>query len=96
VFAVNDPSALGAHRVFSNTGSVGRRVVLVGFDGSPDGKAAVDKGFLCATPIQYPDQIGLETMRAIVRHFKGEALPTEMLIPTSLYRRNNSHEGRRE
>ena len=96
VFAVNDPSALGAYSVLSKAGLAGRRVVLVGFDGSPDGKAAVDKGSLCATPIQYPDQIGLETMRAIVRHFKGEALPTEMLIPTSLYRRNNSQGGGRE
>jgi len=90
VFAVNDPSALGAYSVLSKTSSSGKRVVLVGFDGSPEGKEAVDLGFLCATPIQYPDQIGLETMRAIVRHFKGEALPTEMLIPTSLYRRNKS------
>jgi ribose transport system substrate-binding protein len=65
-------------------------VVLVGFDGSPEGKEAVDKGFLRATPIQYPDQIGVETMRAVVRHFKGEALPTEMLIPTSLYRKTGA------
>lgn len=96
VFAVNDPSALGAYSVLSNAGLTGRRVILVGFDGSREGKAAVDKGFLCATPIQYPDQIGLETMRAIVRHFKGEALPTEMLIPTSLYRRNNCQKEGRE
>ena len=66
------------------------RMVLVGFDGSPEGKAAVRKGELYATPIQYPDQIGVETMRAIVRHFKGEALPTELLIPTALYRRTDA------
>ncbi len=89
VFAVNDPSALGAYGVFKRAGRA-ESVAWIGFDGSPEGKAAVDNGTLLATPIQYPDQIGVETMRAIIRHFKGEALPTEMLIPTSLYHRGNS------
>ncbi len=89
VFAINDPSALGAQSVMEKAGRADR-MALVGFDGSPEGKAAVRKGKLYATPIQYPDQIGVETMRAIVRHFKGEALPTELLIPTSLYRQTDS------
>ncbi|MEI6646950.1 MAG: substrate-binding domain-containing protein [bacterium] len=89
IFAVNDPSALGARGVLEKAGRADR-TVWVGFDGSPEGKAAVRMGKLYATPIQYPDQIGVETMRAVVRHFKGEALPTEMLIPTSLYRRSDS------
>lgn len=89
VFAVNDPSALGAHAVMEKAGRAGL-ITLVGFDGSPEGKTAVREGKLYATPIQYPDQIGVETMRAIVRHFKGEALPTEMLIPTALYRQTDA------
>lgn len=89
VFAVNDPSALGARNVMEKNRQA-EKVVLIGFDGSPEGKAAVSRGELYATPIQYPDQIGVETMRAIVRHFKGEALPTELLIPTSLYRRGEA------
>lgn len=86
IFAVNDPSALGAYSVIKKSGQRDK-IVLISFDGSPEGKAAVRQGELYATPIQYPDQIGVETMRAIVRHFKGEALPTELLIPTSLYRK---------
>lgn len=89
VFAVNDPSALGARAVMEKARRADR-VALVGFDGSPEGKAAVRAGKLYATPIQYPDQIGVETLRAIVRHFKGEALPTEMLIPTALYRQTDA------
>ncbi len=92
IFAVNDPSALGARSVLEKAG-LENRIALVGFDGSPEGKVAVGKGHLYATPIQYPDQIGVETLRAIVRHFKGEALPTEMLIPTSLYRKSNGTKG---
>jgi len=47
----------------------------------------VKAGKLYATPVQFPDRIGVETVRAIVRHFKGERLPAETLIPTALYRR---------
>ncbi len=86
IFAINDPSALGARAAMEKAGRAGQ-IVLVGFDGSPEGKAAVKAGKIYASPVQFPDRIGVETVRAIVRHFKGEALPTEMLIPTALYRK---------
>ncbi len=63
------------------------RIVLIGFDGSPEGKAAVKAGKIHSSPIQFPDRIGIETVRSIVRHFKGETLPPQMLIPTALYRK---------
>jgi ribose transport system substrate-binding protein len=86
IFSINDPSALGARAAMEKAGRADR-IVLVGFDGSPEGKAAVKAGKLYASPTQFPDRIGIETVRAVVRHFKGEALPTETLIPTALYRR---------
>jgi ribose transport system substrate-binding protein len=86
IFSINDPSALGARAAMEKAGRA-ERIVLVGFDGSPEGKAAVKAGKIYASPIQFPDRIGIETVRAIVRHFKGEALPTETLIPTALYRK---------
>ena len=86
IFAINDPSALGARAAMEKAGRAGQ-MVLVGFDGSPEGKAAVKAGKIYASPVQFPDRIGVETVRAIVRHFKGEELPTEMLIPTALYRK---------
>lgn len=86
IFAINDPSALGARAALEKAGKAGQ-IVLVGFDGSPEGKAAVKAGKLYASPVQFPDRIGVETVRAIVRHFKGGALPTETLIPTALYRK---------
>jgi len=86
IFSINDPSALGARAAMEKAGRADQ-VVLVGFDGSPEGKAAVKAGKLYASPLQFPDRIGIETVRAVVRHFKGEALPTEMLIPTALYRK---------
>lgn len=89
IFSINDPSALGARAAMEKAGR-SDRIVLVGFDGSPEGKAAVKAGSLYASPTQFPDRLGVETVRAIMRHFKGEALPTELLIPTALYRKANA------
>lgn len=86
IFSINDPSALGARAAMEKAGRT-QQITLVGFDGSPEGRAAVKAGKLYASPIQFPDRIGIETMRAIVRHFKGEPLPSELLIPTALYRK---------
>lgn len=85
VFAINDPSALGVRAALEKAER--SEVAVVGFDGSLKGRRAVKQGRLVATPLQYPDQVGLETVRAVVRHLRGEALPSEMLIPTSLYRK---------
>jgi ribose transport system substrate-binding protein len=86
IFAINDPSALGARAALEKAGKADR-VKLIGFDGQPEGKAAIKAGKIYADPVQFPDRIGVETMRAIVKHFAGEAVPAEILIPTGLYRR---------
>lgn len=85
IFAINDPSALGARAALEKAGKTA--VKLVGFDGQPEGKQAIKQGKIYADPIQFPDQIGIETARAIVKHFAGEAVPPEILIPTALYRK---------
>jgi ribose transport system substrate-binding protein len=61
-------------------------VRLIGFDGQPEGRQAIKAGKIYADPVQFPDKIGIETARAIVKHFAGEAVPSEILIPTALYR----------
>jgi ribose transport system substrate-binding protein len=84
IFAINDPSALGARAAIEKAG---KSLKLVGFDGQPEGKQAIKDGKIFADPIQFPDRIGVETMRAIVKHFAGEPVPAENLIPTALYRK---------
>jgi len=86
IFAINDPSALGARAALERAGKADQ-IVIVGFDGQPEGKQAIKEGKIYADPIQFPDKIGAETVRAIVKHFKGEKLPKEILIPTALYRK---------
>jgi ribose transport system substrate-binding protein len=53
----------------------------------PEGKRAIKEGKIYADPIQYPDKMGIEIVRSFVRYSKGEELPPEILIPTSLYRK---------
>ena len=85
-FAINDPSALGARAALEKAGRADS-VKIVGFDGQPEGKQAIKEGKIYADPIQFPDRMGAEIARAIVKHSKGEALEPQTLIPTQLYRR---------
>jgi ribose transport system substrate-binding protein len=88
VFAINDPSALGARAALEKAGKT--QVKLVGFDGQPEGKQAIKDGRIYADPVQFPERIGQETARAIVKHFAGEAVPAQILIPTALYRQSDA------
>ena len=86
IFASNDPSALGVRGALEGAGKADA-VKVVGFDGQLEAKRAIREGKIHADPIQFPDKIGVETMRAILRHFAGEKVPPQILIPTNLYRK---------
>ncbi len=85
IFAINDPAALGA-RVALEKANKTEQVIIVGFDGQPEGKQAIKEGKIYADPIQFLTRWGFNC-GCIVRHSKGETLPSEMLMPTSLYRK---------
>ena len=61
------------------------REIVVGFDGAPIGKRAVLDGREHSSPAQYPKQMAKQTIEMIVKHHKGEEVPKEILIPTTLY-----------
>jgi ribose transport system substrate-binding protein len=86
IFAINDPAALGAVAALEKAGRSGD-VVVVGFDGQPEGRLAIRAGRIHADPVQFPDRMGATVVDAIVRHSRGESPPAEVLIPTALYRR---------
>jgi len=86
IFAINDPAALGARAALEKAGKA-EQIVIVGFDGQPEGKQAIKDGKIYADPIQFPEKMGVQVVEAIVRHSKGETLPPQMLIPTRLYRK---------
>ncbi len=86
IFAINDPAALGARAALEKAGKADQ-VVIVGFDGQPEGKQAIKDGKIYADPIQFPDKMGKEIVLALIKHSRGEELPAQMLIPTKLYRK---------
>jgi ribose transport system substrate-binding protein len=86
IFAINDPSGLGARAALEQAGKADQ-VKIIAFDGQPEGKQAIKDGKIYADPVQFPDRIGRETVNAIVKHFAGEEVDPEILIPTALYRK---------
>lgn len=86
LFAINDPSALGAHAALEAAKRTGA-VKIIAFDGQPEGKQAIKEGKIYADPIQYPDKIARTTFESIQKYLAGETLPAEILIPTTLYRK---------
>lgn len=86
IFAINDPAALGARAALEKAGKTDQ-VVIVGFDGQPEGKQAIKEGKIYADPIQFPDKMGAQIVDAIIEQSKGETLPPQILIPTSLYKK---------
>lgn len=84
LFAINDPTALGA---ISALGDKISDVVVIGFDGQLDGKRAIKAGQIYADPIQFPDRIGRMTVQKIVDHLNGKAVEKQYLIDTELYRK---------
>jgi len=89
IFAINDPSALGAHAALAKAGKTDQ-VKIVAFDGQPIGKQAIKEGKIYADPIQFPEKIGRLTVQTIVKHFAGEEVPAEQLIPTELYKQQDA------
>jgi ribose transport system substrate-binding protein len=86
IFAINDPSALGAVAALEKQGRLGD-IVVVGFDGQLEGKEAIKAGKIYADPIQFPQKIAANTVDSIIAYFDGRTPPAEVRIPTALYRK---------
>lgn len=86
IFAINDPSALGAVAALEKAGRLAQ-VKVVGFDGMPEGKAAIKAGQIHADPVQFPDRIGTTAVQQIRKYLEGDDVAKEILIPTALYRK---------
>ena len=89
IFAINDPSALGAWKAIDEANKV-EQITIVGFDGAKAGKQAILEGKIYADPIQYPVKMGREIMAKILAYQNGEDFETLELIPTTLYRKSDA------
>jgi ribose transport system substrate-binding protein len=89
IFAINDPAALGARAALEAEGKADQ-IVVVGFDGQPEAKQAIKEGKLFDSPVQFPDRMAIESVKAILRYFDGETVEPVMLIPTEAYRKEQA------
>lgn len=79
VFAHNDEMALGAIKALT---AANKKVLVVGFDGTPDAVTAVQNGEMAATIAQQPDVMGSLALENAVKFIKGEQV--EKQIPVDL------------
>lgn len=86
IFAINDPSALGACSALEEAG-LQDQITVIGFDGEKAGKEAILAGRILCDPIQFPKKMGRRTIELMMQHFDGEDVPEEELIPSRLYYR---------
>jgi ribose transport system substrate-binding protein len=88
VFAASDGMALGALEAIAAAGRAGE-VAVVGFDGQPEGLAAVHAGRLGATVDQPSYTIGWIAADAVEQLLRGEAIPDVITIPSKLITAQN-------
>lgn len=81
IFAQNDEMALGAIKAVAGQS---RKILVVGFDGTPDGLAAVKAGTLYATVAQQAGEIGAKGVEMADKIVKGQAVPAFNPVPLKL------------
>ncbi len=84
IFGINDDSALGAARAVTAAGLTGK-IIIVGYDATPEARAAIKNGSMYGDAIQHPDQIGSKTIDAIHEYFSGKTPPARIAVPVGTF-----------
>lgn len=84
IFAINDPSGLGAYQAVRKAGKTDK-IVIVAFDASPAGKQAVFEKKLYDTPQQFPRRMAKGTVDAFIKYLDGEEVEKSISIPCAHY-----------
>lgn len=90
VFAVNDPSALGAIEAIEAAGRL-EEITVVSVDGSREGIAAVEAGKLFSTAVQFPREIGRIAAQRAYDHQNGNPVDRSIKVPLELVTPENVH-----
>jgi len=88
LFAHNDDMALGAIQAVADAGMVGQ-VMVVGFDASPGGLAAIEAGTMAGTIAQQPLLMGQVAVETAVAAASGQPVEPFVPIETMLVTRDN-------
>ena len=77
IFAANDLMALGALGAVEQAGLKGK-ILIVGFDGTAEGRKAVLAGDLAGDVSQYPDMMGKHAVEYAIKLIRGEEIPRKL------------------
>jgi ribose transport system substrate-binding protein len=84
IFGINDDSALGAATAVDAAGMTGK-VAVIGYDATPEARAAIKAGTMYGDAIQHPDQIGAKTIDTIALWFAGKPVPKRIAVPVGTF-----------
>ncbi|MFD4542355.1 substrate-binding domain-containing protein [Streptomyces bauhiniae] len=87
VIAANDEMALGAIKALGS--KAGKSVAVVGFDGTPDGLAAVKGGTLYASVAQQPSQLGRIAVDNALDAVHGKKVQPMVKVPVKVVTKQN-------
>jgi ribose transport system substrate-binding protein len=91
IFAVNQPSSVGAYKALQAHGSAGH-IKMVGFDSDPILIDGIAEGGVEALVVQNPFEIGYQGVIAAVSALEGKTVPKKMPIPSMLVNKDNLEE----
>lgn len=89
VFAINDPSALGAVSALEAQKKL-PDVTIVTVDGSQEGIEAVKAGKILSTSAQFPKEIGRAAAEKFYEHLEGKRIDPEVTVRVELITRQNA------
>jgi ribose transport system substrate-binding protein len=84
IFGINDDSALGAVTAVKAAGLAGK-VAIVGYDATPEARAAIAAGAMFGDAIQFPKKIGATTIDVIHDYFTGKSPAPFVKIAVGTY-----------
>ena len=88
LMALNDPSVFGGLAAIQGAGA-SDRFLAYSVDGSPEGKAMVNSGFLTATCAQFPSRIAEEAVKQAYAAIDGGCERNEVIVPVELLTAEN-------
>lgn len=89
VFAINDPSALGAISALESAGKL-ESVKVVSVDGAPEAIQAIAQGKLLASSAQFPREIGRIAAGVAYDHLEGRPVEKDIEVKVELITKENA------
>jgi ribose transport system substrate-binding protein len=82
VFGINDECTLGA---LAATEAAGKKIMIVGYDATPEARKAIAEGKIYGDAIQYPVKIGSLAIQTIASYFAGKKVPEVVPVPVGTW-----------